>query len=94
MAKDGGALRLYLQTQDLVRVDDVLNHNTDNDNNNKEVVDFVDIAPLRGRLLLFDSRLVHSVQPVTSPNNKVRQALTLWINQPIDDSGVQGEVYF
>ena len=77
---DGGALRLYPNTQHLRNVDEALG------------MDHVDVAPIQGRLLVFDSCLVHSVQKVKHPN-KVRRALTLWINRP-NDSGVKGEEYF
>lgn len=77
---DGGALRLYLNSQSLITVDDALRG------------EFVDIAPQRNRLLVFDSCLVHSVQELTHPT-KTRRALTLWIHRP-NDSGVKGEVYF
>lgn len=44
-----------------------------------------------GRLLIFDSKLVHSVEK-TLGENKRRRALTLWTLRP-DDSGVVGEIY-
>ncbi|GKY98455.1 hypothetical protein MPSEU_000802900 [Mayamaea pseudoterrestris] len=77
---DGGALRLWPYTQHLRNVDDA------------QSMDYVDVAPKHGRLLVFDSCLVHSVQKVKH-QSKVRRALTLWINRP-NDSGVKGEVYF
>ena len=57
----------------------------------KEQCEFVDINPTNGRLLLFDSRLYHSVQKVKSAS-KSRLALTLWIMRP-EDSGVRGEIW-
>jgi hypothetical protein len=76
----GGALRMYPNTQHLFNVNDALS------------MDYVDIVPKNGRLLVFDSKLVHSVEKVTHPN-KLRRALTLWINRP-NDSGVKGEVIY
>ena len=80
---DGGALRLYPHSQHCRTPSDAV----------AEIADYIDISPINGRLLLFDSRLVHSVQINTSPNEKRRRALTLWINRP-NNSGVQGEVYY
>ena len=86
-ASDGGALRLYLNSRELR-----------NNNRSMESVvaasscSFIDIVPQNGRLLIFDSCLVHSVQKVTSPT-KLRRALTLWILRP-DDSGVTGEAFY
>jgi len=51
----------------------------------------IDISPVGGRMLIFDSRLVHSVEPVTT--TKVRRALTVWINRP-NNSGVRGETFY
>jgi hypothetical protein len=79
-AEDGGALRLYLDSQQYLLPDDA-----------KEACDYVDINPQNGRLLIFDSTLVHSVEKVTHPV-KLRRALTLWLDRP-DDSGVRGEKY-
>ena len=79
---DGGALRIYLNTQNQYNV-------TNMDSNTH--FQYVDISPTNGRLLIFDSRLIHSVQKVTSPYKR-RRALTLWINRP-NDSGVRGEMY-
>jgi Rps23 Pro-64 3,4-dihydroxylase Tpa1-like proline 4-hydroxylase len=82
MERDGGALRLYPGSQHFRSLEDAVAAGQDN---------YVDISPVNGRLLLFDSCLVHSVQKVTSPNKR-RRALTLWINRP-NNSGVRGEVY-
>ena len=68
--EDGGALRIYPHSQDFVNVDQAT----------QECL-FVDILPQNGRLLIFDSKLVHSVQPNLS-SDKVRRALTLWISRP------------
>ena len=77
---DGGALRLYLQSRELSATDAQVS------------CDYIDIIPQNGRLLIFDSCLVHSVEEVMSPT-KIRRALTLWILRP-NDSGVAGETYF
>jgi Rps23 Pro-64 3,4-dihydroxylase Tpa1-like proline 4-hydroxylase len=79
---DGGALRIY--------------PNSHNEFNPSHVAkshrfEYVDIAPINGRLLIFDSRLVHSVEKVTTMHRR-RRALTLWINR-LNDSGVRGEMY-
>jgi ectoine hydroxylase-related dioxygenase (phytanoyl-CoA dioxygenase family) len=83
MERDGGALRLYPDSQHFISPSEALAACAQ---------DFVDISPLNGRLLIFDSCLVHSVRPNTSPTKR-RRALTLWINRP-NDSGVKGEQYF
>lgn len=80
LERDGGALRLYPDSQHFYSLEEAVAAGA-----------FVDISPTNGRLLIFDSRLVHSVQTVTS--NKRRRALTLWINRP-NNSGVRGEVYY
>ena len=77
-----GALRLYPNSQyEFDPIEVALNRR----------FDFVDIVPKNGRLLIFDSRLVHSVEKVTSTHRR-RRALTLWINR-LNDSGVRGEMY-
>jgi len=76
---DGGALRIYPNSLDIVKPMDA-----------KKECKFVDINPINGRLLIFDSRLVHSVEEVTS--NKRRIALTLWITRP-EKNGVRGEIF-
>lgn len=78
---DGGALRLYPDTQDCTSIKEVVSSNP-----------FVDIAPINGRLLVFDSRLIHAVQPVTS-TTKCRRAMTLWIQRP-NNSGAGGDGTF
>ena len=65
----GGALRLYKSSQGVVPSEAV------------KSCTFVDILPSNGRLILFDSHLVHSVQPNNHPT-QVRRALTLWIMWP------------
>jgi Rps23 Pro-64 3,4-dihydroxylase Tpa1-like proline 4-hydroxylase len=95
-ATDGGALRIYPNTLDTMAKDVVMqqqnnsrkHHNTADENNE---LNYVDVLPRNGRMVIFDSRLVHSVRPVTS-QTKVRRALTLWILRP-NDSGVQGETW-
>jgi hypothetical protein len=79
--RDGGALRIYLGSRDVSRPSEA-----------KQTCDHVDIFPRNGRLVLFDSCLIHSVERVKH-ESKVRRALTLWINRP-NDSGVGGEDYF
>ena len=80
--QDGGALRLYPNTRTLMNADDAVSLG----------YDFVDVLPKNGRLIIFDSCCVHSVQKVTH-RTKRRRALTLWLNRP-DDSGVEGEQYY
>lgn len=79
---DGGALRLYPHTRNLKNADDAIVNGHD----------YVDISPKNGRLIIFDSCCIHSVEIVTHKTKK-RRALTLWINRP-DDSGVEGEQYY
>lgn len=79
---DGGALRIYPNSQHLYPASKA----RDDDR------EYVDIIPKNGRLLIFDSCLVHSVEPVIS-SGKVRRAFTMWITRP-NDSGVRGEVYY
>lgn len=79
---DGGALRLYPQTQNLESPDDAIHQGCG----------YIDVSPENGRLIIFDACLIHSVERVTQKTKK-RRALTLWINRP-DDSGVQGENFF
>jgi len=80
-AKDGGALRIYLDSAEIKTPGDA-----------KDCCEHVDVNPANGRLLIFDSKMVHSVEKVLN-ENKVRRALTLWIIRP-EDSGVKGEDYF
>ena len=81
--KDGGALRIYKQSSHYPHPKDVLSH---------KGCDYVDINPTNGKLLLFDSTLIHSVQKVTSPIKK-RFAFTLWTLRPIDNPYIVGETY-
>jgi len=53
---------------------------------------YVDINPIHGTLVIFDSTMLHSVEPVVA-NNKQRIALTLWALEPIQDVKIQGETY-
>ena len=69
--EDGGALRLYPLNAEMP------------ENCTPETCEYVDILPHNGRLVIFDSTLIHSVEPVTH-NEKLRRALTLWINRPED----------
>ena len=51
----------------------------------------VDINPANGNLLIFDSRLIHSVEKVKALE-KSRVALTLWTLRP-ENKSVRGEIY-
>ena len=53
--------------------------------------EYTDINPDNGKLLIFDSRLVHSVEKVHTPD-KSRLALTLWTLRP-ENRIVRGEIY-
>ena len=66
----GGALRIYPGSQDIVPVEDA-----------EKECDFEDIFPVNGRLLIFNSQLVHSVEEV-KVQDRVRQALTIWMKRP------------
>ena len=88
MDQDGGALRIYPRSQHFRTPDEAVTCSSRETGG----AGHVDISPINGRLLIFDSHLVHAVQKVTSPN-KVRRALTLWINRP-NNSGVGGETFF
>ena len=79
--KDGGALRIYPNTQDLLDPSDVIT----------KQYEYEDINPNNGKLLIFDSRLVHSVEKVISKDKK-RLALTLWMMKP-EDSGVVVDIW-
>ena len=72
-SSNGGALRIYPDSKYVPDVDDAGL--------------YVDVIPKNGRLLIFDSMLVHSVERVIGDEQK-RRALTLWIKRP-DDSGVK-----
>lgn len=74
---DGGSLRLYLNSNNLISSTEA-----------KRNCQYIDINPQNGRLLIFDSKLYHSVEAVKT--NKSRLALTLWITRP-EKNGVQGE---
>uniref|UniRef100_A0A7S2MHR9 Fe2OG dioxygenase domain-containing protein n=1 Tax=Octactis speculum TaxID=3111310 RepID=A0A7S2MHR9_9STRA len=50
---------------------------------------FVDIVPRAGRLVIFDSRLIHEVMP---SRDLPRQAITMWIGRPVDNQ-VKGETW-
>jgi len=78
--QDGGALRLYKDSVSIVNPKDAI-----------EKCEYVDINPDNGELLIFDSRLIHSVQKVTS-SHKERLAFTLWTLRP-EDNGCVGEIY-
>ncbi len=75
---DGGALRIYKDSTALAEARDapvLCNH--------------VDIIPKNGRLIIFDSTLIHSVEKVEA--DRFRRALTIWIKQPCD-ANIHGEV--
>ncbi len=80
MEEDGGALRIYLNSEKIKVPSDA-----------KKSCEYVDISPKNGRLLIFDSRLIHAVRKTTS-KSKRRLALTLWTLRP-EQSGVRGEIY-
>ena len=80
-ASDGGQLRMYLNSAGVERPSTAADTHR-----------HVDINPSNGKLLLFDSRMVHSVEEVLNDKGKVRRALTLWILRP-ENSGVTGEDY-
>lgn len=79
--RDGGQLRMYLDSA-----------HCEIPNTAKATHNYVDINPSNGKLLLFDSRMIHSVEKVLH-RSKIRRALTLWISRP-EESGVTGESYF
>lgn len=79
-AVDGGALRIYRDSSELKVPADALTQ-----------CSHQDIIPENGRLVIFDSKLVHSVERVSQ--DKRRRALTLWILRP-EDSGARGDVYY
>lgn len=78
---DGGQLRMHL---DSAFVEQPITA--------RDTHEHIDVNPSNGKLLLFDSRMVHSVEKVLS-KSKIRRALTLWITRP-EESGVSGEDYF
>jgi Rps23 Pro-64 3,4-dihydroxylase Tpa1-like proline 4-hydroxylase len=77
----GGALRLYPGSREFGTPEGAI-----------ASCEHVDINPLNGRLLIFDSCLTHSVEQVTQ-SDQTRRALTLWITRP-NDSGVAGESFY
>ena len=79
--RDGGALRIYPDSLNISKPRDAP----------KMQCEYKDVNPTNGKLLIFDSRLVHSVKEVIS-REKSRLALTLWILRP-ETSGVHGEIY-
>lgn len=79
--EDGGALRIYPGSRNCKKPQQVL-----------DGWDYVDISPQNGRMILFDSCLIHSVRAVTA-EEKVRRALTVWIYRP-EDSHVPGELFY
>lgn len=81
MEQDGGALRIYPNTI----------HLTDPSEAVEKQLEYEDINPSNGKLLIFDSRLVHSVEKVISSMKK-RLALTIWIMRP-EDCGVVVDIW-
>ena len=75
---DGGALRIYKDSTQLRRTKDAC-----------ASCDYTDVVPQNGKLVLFDSKLVHSVEKVLT--NRQRRALTIWIMRPSEER-VQGEI--
>lgn len=69
--RDGGALRIYPNTSNLTNPSSVI----------ARKMQFEDISPTNGKLLIFDSRLIHSVEEVKSSSRK-RRALTVWLMRP------------
>ncbi len=91
MEKDGGALRIYPNTTNLRNPSDVLLTKNNNNNNKSIHFEYEDINPSNGKLLIFDSRLVHSVEKVTALDKK-RLALTIWLMKP-EDCGVVVDIW-
>ena len=79
--KDGGQLRMYLDSA-----------HCEIPNTAQYTHNYIDVNPSNGKLLLFDSRMIHSVEKVLH-ESKTRRALTLWITRP-EESGVTGEKFF
>ena len=77
-AGDGGALRLRLNSQNIRLAEDFV-YPPDT----WRECDTVDIEPLNGRLVVFDSGLSHSVEKVLQ-KEYARLALTVWILRPQD----------
>jgi Rps23 Pro-64 3,4-dihydroxylase Tpa1-like proline 4-hydroxylase len=75
--QDGGALRIYRDSTHLASAKEA-----------HKSCEYSDIVPKNGRLVIFDSKLVHSVEKVLV--DKCRRALTIWIARP-SDGGIQGE---
>ena len=79
---DGGQLRMYLNTAFVENV-----KSCDGDTQ----MPYIDINPSNGKLLLFNSRMIQSVEEVVS-KSKVWRALTLWIMRP-EKSGIIDESF-
>ena len=101
--EDGGALRIYPGSRNVMEPRQVLGNNagkkteknpraTSTEQHNRPAWDHVEISPKNGRMILFDSCLIHSVQAVTSVE-KVRRALTIWIYRP-ENNAVKGEQFY
>ncbi len=88
--KDGGALRIYPNTAHLTDPAEVMAVKNQSQQYENQY-EYEDIDPCNGKLLIFDSRLVHSVEKVTSADKK-RLALTLWMMRP-EDSGVVVDIW-
>lgn len=67
---EGGELRLWPNEADVTRTTGVI----------APTGRPLDIEPRAGRLVLFDSKLVHEVRPWTAANGAARCALTLWLH--------------
>eukprot|EP00563_Minutocellus_polymorphus_P018905 CAMPEP_0197726020 /NCGR_PEP_ID=MMETSP1434-20131217/12696_1 /TAXON_ID=265543 /ORGANISM="Minutocellus polymorphus, Strain CCMP3303" /LENGTH=478 /DNA_ID=CAMNT_0043311811 /DNA_START=91 /DNA_END=1527 /DNA_ORIENTATION=+ len=79
--QDGGQLRMYLDSA-----------HCEIPNTAKDTHNYIDVNPSNGKLLLFDSRMIHSVEKVLH-QSKIRRALTLWMTRP-EESGATGEIFF
>ena len=79
--KDGGALRIYPHTTHLTHPSEAV----------EMQLEYEDINPCNGKLLIFDSRLIHSVERVKTAEKK-RLALTLWMMRP-EDCGVAVDIW-
>lgn len=102
--EDGGALRIYPGSRNVMEPRQVLGTTprtpsttsatttAEESKNVGPAWDHVDVTPSNGRMILFDSCLIHSVQAVTV-RGKVRRALTIWIYRP-EDSDVKGEQFY
>lgn len=73
-SKDGGAIRIYPNTSNVSNPDKALS------------MQYEDIRPTNGKLIIIDSRLVYSIETVKS-NDMTLRTMTLWISKP-ENNGV------